>query len=425
MDSWEAMMRKNEYSMEELLPIVAELARKYTSNESTSVTYEVARGLMQSVIYCIEEVYHTMDENRIGYRDESVLSDNTSDERYVMLQNFAVGLPNSVNGIASAKEAFQKGLEYIKRKVETTRKLFNNLASCFYSFSNHCYYDTIIKGMPAFFERYNPLFASYDHILTLDYPLLVPIQGMCGIDLIHEYLQRVYLEQEFLNIFPKEKVVSLLNRYNNDFEELIINLSEPVLQYAIACQVVGRDIKSLELDEEDISEFQSFLLSSKSYEELENALTKEVNNLVEKFFHGDILLSRYLRSSLPDYVAVLKSCDGNDRIYHILPYVVPERNMDSTHYEMGTQMSDEDLRLLIERIEECQLISGKLVLIRENVTNLDDYKEILNECFYEADYKEVFALLTEQEYEVLRNEIKEKLDFDQELAGWERYLYRN
>ncbi|HEX3075631.1 MAG TPA: DUF6179 domain-containing protein [Lachnospiraceae bacterium] len=418
-------MRKGEYSMEELLPIVAELARKYTSNESTSVTYVVARGLMQSVIYCIEEVYHTMDENRIGYRDESVLSDNTSDERYGMLQNFAVRLPNSVNGIASAKEAFQKGLEYIKLKIETSRKQFDSIASGFYSFSNYCYYDTIIKGMPAFFERYNPLFASYDHILTLDYPLLVPIEGMCGIDLIHEYLQRVYLEQVFLNIFPREKVVSLLSRYNNDYEELIINLCEPVLQYAIACQVVGRDIKSLELDEEDINEFKRCLLRSKSYEELEYALTKEVKDLVEKFFQGDILLSSYLRSSLPDYVAVLESCDGNDRLRRILPPVIAEMNMDTIHYEMGTQMSDEDLRLLIESIEECQFISEKLVLIRENVTNLDDYKEILNECFYEADYKEVFALLTEQEHEVLRNEIKEKLDFDQELVEWEVYLYRN
>lgn len=418
-------MRKNEYSMEELLPIVAELVRKYTSNESTSVTYEVARGLMQSVIYCIEEVYLTKDENRIGYSDDSVLSDSTQDVRNEIFLDFAVRLTDSVKGITTAKETFQKGLEYIKLKFEKTRKLFDNLASSFYSYSNRCYYDTIIKGMPAFFERYNPLFSSYDHILTLDYPLLVPVQGMCGIDLILEYLQRVYLEQEFLKIFPNEKVVSLLNRYNDDYEELIINLCEPVLQYAIACQVVGRDIKSLELYEEDVREFQRYLHCRKNHEELENALTKEVNELLEKFFQGDTLLGRYLISSLPDYVAVLESCNGNDRLRRILPPVVPERNSDTIHYEMGRQMIDEDLRLLIERIEGCHFISEKLELIRENITNLDDYKELLNECFYEADYKEVFALLTEQEYEVLRNEIIEKIDFDQELVEWEQYLYRS
>ena len=41
--------------MEELLPVVAWLAQKYTGGESSSVTYERARYLMEAVIYCIEE----------------------------------------------------------------------------------------------------------------------------------------------------------------------------------------------------------------------------------------------------------------------------------------------------------------------------------------------------------------------------------
>ena len=45
------------FSMEELLPIVAELAEKYTSGESSSVTYERAQGLMQAVLYCINELF--------------------------------------------------------------------------------------------------------------------------------------------------------------------------------------------------------------------------------------------------------------------------------------------------------------------------------------------------------------------------------
>ena len=43
------------YEMEELVPIVAELAQKYTSFESTSVTYERAEQLMEAVLYCIRE----------------------------------------------------------------------------------------------------------------------------------------------------------------------------------------------------------------------------------------------------------------------------------------------------------------------------------------------------------------------------------
>ena len=43
------------YKMEELLHIVAGLARKYTSGESSSVTYEKAEQLMGAVVYCINE----------------------------------------------------------------------------------------------------------------------------------------------------------------------------------------------------------------------------------------------------------------------------------------------------------------------------------------------------------------------------------
>ena len=47
------------YEMEELVPIVASLSEKYTSKESTSVSYETARQLMEAVMYCINECAST------------------------------------------------------------------------------------------------------------------------------------------------------------------------------------------------------------------------------------------------------------------------------------------------------------------------------------------------------------------------------
>ena len=42
--------------MEELLPVVAKLAERYTSKESSSVSYKTAEQLMEAVVYCINEV---------------------------------------------------------------------------------------------------------------------------------------------------------------------------------------------------------------------------------------------------------------------------------------------------------------------------------------------------------------------------------
>ena len=44
------------YTMEELLTVVGKLAGKYTGFESTSITYEKARQLMEAVLYCINEL---------------------------------------------------------------------------------------------------------------------------------------------------------------------------------------------------------------------------------------------------------------------------------------------------------------------------------------------------------------------------------
>ena len=44
------------YDMNELLPVVARLTKRYTGIESSSVTYEKANQLMGAVIYCIREI---------------------------------------------------------------------------------------------------------------------------------------------------------------------------------------------------------------------------------------------------------------------------------------------------------------------------------------------------------------------------------
>lgn len=46
---------ENEYELEELFPLAAKLARRYTNDESSSVTYERAEYLMEAVLYCIRE----------------------------------------------------------------------------------------------------------------------------------------------------------------------------------------------------------------------------------------------------------------------------------------------------------------------------------------------------------------------------------
>lgn len=60
-----------DYQMEELLPIVSELAQKYTGYESTSITYEKAQSLMEAVLFCLSE-YNSSVKDSLVQKDISV-----------------------------------------------------------------------------------------------------------------------------------------------------------------------------------------------------------------------------------------------------------------------------------------------------------------------------------------------------------------
>lgn len=112
-----------DYEMEELFPIVSMLAKKYTHNESTSVTYERAQELLAAVLYCLEECH----------QEPGVVP---------------------VQKAMSAKEQYQAGVRLLTQKVTEIANILNALSEQFEDFGVCCLYDTVRKGIPKFLERY-------------------------------------------------------------------------------------------------------------------------------------------------------------------------------------------------------------------------------------------------------------------------------
>lgn len=117
-------MNKNEvvaiYSMEELIPIVEKLTEQFTSNESSSVTYERARQFMEAVIYCIAHCNNEM-ENRL------------------------------IASELSAEMAYRIGCEAVMSKVKRTQEKYNQLLKFFDDYGNRNYRDTVERALSGFF----------------------------------------------------------------------------------------------------------------------------------------------------------------------------------------------------------------------------------------------------------------------------------
>lgn len=260
--------------MEALVSLTAKLTDKYTSKDSSSISYETAQMLMKAVIYCIREQEET-DENRPALARENE---------------------------ADWERVYRAGYERVLQKVMQAKELYEELIVDFDDYGCINYRDAITKGMPAFFVNYNPRFCPQNHILTLDYPAIFVGKNLCGVDLILEYLQGIQLESKFLRKFPRERVIHVLSEILPEYEELYLdNICSPVLMRAVGGMIAGKSVLGLELEQKDNEAIREQFCGKGKDEitvKLQNALRVITSSLPELEFVGG---EEYFMKIVEDY----------------------------------------------------------------------------------------------------------------------------
>lgn len=243
-----------EYTMEELLPLAAKLADKYTSKESSSVSYETAQMLMEAILYCIQE---------FNFASQTAVASLTP---------------------VSAELAWEEGYKLVIGKVYQAKEIYEGLVENFTDYGCRNYHDTILKGMPKFFLRYDPIFNPQNHVLTLDYPLIFGYPEFCGVDMILAYLEGIRIEQSFLNCFDNRPIYNLMETITPDYRELYMdNLCEQVLFRALCCMIAEKPVYLLELTEEDMQNV-TFFFEDNSIEQMEIKLKHLTDLLIKQLF---------------------------------------------------------------------------------------------------------------------------------------------
>lgn len=250
-----------EYQMEELLPLVSALTDKFTSKESSSVTYETAQMLMEAVLFCIQEYEEVSGESLLA------------------------------KGLLGAEEAYRLGYERVVQKIILAREVYDSIIEDFRDYGCVNYRNTIIEGMPRFFLRYNAKFCPQNHLLTLDYPTASPCryQSLKGIDLICRYLCDIKIEKQLLDCFLPEVVRGVLKKeQEHNKTRYMSNLCELMLLHAIGCMVSGHNLGDLNLDRRDLMEIDRFF-SGGGKKEIEIKIHRLVQIILEKTQISDSL----------------------------------------------------------------------------------------------------------------------------------------
>lgn len=251
-----------DYQMEELLPIVSELAQKYAGYESTSITYEKAQSLMEAVLFCLSE-YNSSAKDSLVQKDISV------------------------------KEQYNIGAKLLFEKVENIRKIFNEISFQFEDFGVKCLYDTVQKGIPQFLKWYDIKFCPQNTILTLDYPLLIDCSSLTGADAVYKYIRAIQTEQIFLGKFDRNYVMLVLEKYNSEYRDMIENICSIVLTNIIGHIAIKKPFNDIDFLYGEYLQL-SKIFAGKSIPDIENVVKDLIKKIVSQFYENDMDMLEYL-----------------------------------------------------------------------------------------------------------------------------------
>ena len=282
------------YGMEELLPVLAVLTRKFTSGESSSVSYERARHLMEGIRYTIS--IYEKEGNLVGGKKPE------------------------------ATEAWRIGQELLNRRRQEVKERYHTLCSTFLDYGNRNLRDTFGMALPGFLERYDLKYAPQETIITMDYPVLSQSSGLTGILAIEQYLNAIAVEQNFLCRFPEEYVKGILIRFQKDYQSQFFNLGRIVLRHLLGCMLIGKRLGEMSV-EKDYIELRG-LVEQSTEEDLRKQLLFLVSGLDRKSEKEESMdksepemwrhIGEYLSCDIRDFVTELKMGAAHDCLERIV-----------------------------------------------------------------------------------------------------------
>lgn len=191
-------------------------AGKYNGIDSTSITIEKAQDILESMLYTI-----------------GVATENGAAKEEIL------------NGSLSL--LLDRGRVILKGKQKSVKVEWKLLCRELPRIPN-VYFLSTMENLGLFFDSYDIYFAAHHTSESIDYWPLCPIpETVKGISYIEEYIHRIQIENDYLNCFEREDVISLCEKYVPDYREALFNLCEPVLTNAIGLSLIGKEVQGLHI----------------------------------------------------------------------------------------------------------------------------------------------------------------------------------
>lgn len=362
----------------ESIRLLAKETERYTGGESSSVKIETAQSIMQSIFYSI------------GFYLKSLPNVDISIE--VLKQKTLL-------------EMHKYGKELIEIQFNNAKKLLYAIQNDGIVTDNCAYNDTIQNGVPIFFSTYDIEFAAHDTPASIDYPLSNDNMDLVGIEYIYNYLQKLFIENQFCKNFTEDEIRCLLRGYNDNYEDLLINIFELVLTNVVGSVLLNKNAIQLNIEPLNRKYLQQKFMNL-SKDKLDTILEDAYTQIYEEFNISDTLSQKYIYLTVVNLSSRLKNALENNQLESIFVSLKENHTQPALLFEDGEKIDDELFRSITDEIRECRYVSDKIAIIQRKIHSITDLADILEGyCIFDDEFTEVFKSLGDMELALLLKKI--------------------
>jgi len=222
---------------------------------------------------------------------------------------------------------------------------------------------------------------------------------LAGIEYIHSYLEKLYLENEFCLNFEILDIHNLLRGYDRSYKDLLINIFGLIVNNLVGSALAG---KSLQLN---IGPSQTQYLQQKlevlSSKELGELLLTAAENICTEFNVLDKKLQQHIKDTVLDLTPRLKNTLENNQLNTL--FIAPKEDLKPIlKFEEGINLEDELFRKITEEIRECSKVSDKIAIIKREVHSITDLVDMLEAyCIFDNEFYHIFNSMENSELALL------------------------
>ena len=330
------------------LSLLVNQTEKYNHGTSSSIRVEKAEDLLSSILYTL------------GIQLKSYPSPE-----------------DAINALKqeNIKNLFCLGLKKIKRKMQTSQLIHRQIKQNFFHTKNVFYHSTVIDGINGFFKLYNSEFSAQEIHITADYPTFNVINDLAGIEFIEKYLQNISYENKFCLYFSENTVHHLLCGLDENYQQILMNIYEPILTAALGCVLTNEPIKELYCN----LKFLKNLFLGKTKEEINIILLEALEKIISEFACSSDL-SNYLKFSIDKIATTIQNAIKNDHLETV--FLVPSYPEDNPQLILsyGERMNDIAYTKVLDEIMLCDDTNYKAEIIINKIHSLGDLLEVLRDA---------------------------------------------